>query len=225
MTRAHVIGSSVAVRGAVRGTGDVVVRGVVEGSLEVDGAVTVEPGARLDAVEGAVVSAASVLLEGSASGVIDATQRVTLGPEARVEGSLRAPSVVIAAGARFRGYIETTGTWSESGTHAPVGAPPSSPTTADVELEGRGAAADPEPASGTDAGRPGDETETLAAPLGQADAADLEQASPPEADESAPTLVMSPPRDILAAAGASDANAEVGARAADRGRSTTGKRR
>jgi cytoskeletal protein CcmA (bactofilin family) len=136
-TRTHVVGAGVQIRGALQGSGELTIRGSLEGELQFTGTVRVESGARLLIVEGARGTVDALQVAGSASGEVHGAHRIAIQAGGTFDGALVAPVVVIEDGARVRGWIETTG---QAATHrepvtpapaAPVVTPPSAPV---VEL-------------------------------------------------------------------------------------------
>jgi cytoskeletal protein CcmA (bactofilin family) len=96
---ACVIGTKTLVKGEISGTETVVVEGTVEGTVRLTGELRVAPGGTVKAT----VSAQSVLVAGEVTGDCHATQRVEIEASGRLTGNIRAPRVVIAEGATFRG--------------------------------------------------------------------------------------------------------------------------
>jgi len=94
-----VIGAKTQVKGEITGSENVVVEGVVEGTIRITGDLRVAPGG----VVKATVSAQSVLIAGELVGDCHATQRAEIQASGRLTGNIRAPRVVIVEGATFRG--------------------------------------------------------------------------------------------------------------------------
>ena len=97
-----VIGEGIQIRGNLSGSGDLVVRGRVEGHIALQDHLTVE-------TTGTVVAnieTRGVTVNGSMSGDIDASETVEISSSATVIGDIRAPEVEIQEGARFRGKLE-----------------------------------------------------------------------------------------------------------------------
>jgi cytoskeletal protein CcmA (bactofilin family) len=99
------IGSGTIVRGNIRGSGSIEIRGRVEGDVEVDGDVALGE----DAAVGGNVSGAQILVAGRVSGDLKGTEAVLLERGARVVGDLVAPRIGIAEGALVRGSVRTEG--------------------------------------------------------------------------------------------------------------------
>jgi len=94
-----VIGAKTQVKGEITGAENIVVEGVVEGTIRITGDLRVAPGG----VVKATVSAQSVLIAGELVGDCHATQRAEIQASGRLTGNIRAPRVVIVEGATFRG--------------------------------------------------------------------------------------------------------------------------
>lgn len=96
------IGPRIAIRGTVTGEEDLVIEGRVEGSVAL--------GAHLIVAAAAVVEAdlevESVDIHGQVDGDVVANATITIHEGARVTGNLRAPRIVIADGAQFKGAVE-----------------------------------------------------------------------------------------------------------------------
>jgi cytoskeletal protein CcmA (bactofilin family) len=97
-----IIGRGTVVRGNLSGSGDVIVEGQVEGTVQLDDRLTIERGGRVLAD----VQLSDLVVHGQMSGDIAASDRVTISASAAVVGDIRAPRVVIEDGARFKGSIE-----------------------------------------------------------------------------------------------------------------------
>lgn len=130
MADVTVIGREAFVRGSIRGEGDLEIHGRVEGEIEVDGAVTIAPGALVKAD----VSGRQITVRGAVAGNLSAEQAVRLEEGARVVGDLRAPSIGVADGALVRGNVETdvTGASAKRAERQPAAARPA-PAVAKVD--------------------------------------------------------------------------------------------
>jgi cytoskeletal protein CcmA (bactofilin family) len=93
------IGAKTQVKGEITGTENIVVEGVVEGTVRITADLRVAPGGLVKAT----VSAQSVLVAGELVGDCHATQRAEIQASGRLTGNIRAPRVVIVEGATFRG--------------------------------------------------------------------------------------------------------------------------
>jgi cytoskeletal protein CcmA (bactofilin family) len=98
------IGSKTTVKGDLLGDEDVVIDGTVEGLIRISKDVRIGQGG----VVKATVEAASVVISGEMVGDCTATQRVELQATGRLTGNIRAPRIVIAEGAMFRGNSAMT---------------------------------------------------------------------------------------------------------------------
>ncbi|MBI3200389.1 MAG: polymer-forming cytoskeletal protein [Myxococcales bacterium] len=105
MAAATIIGQGTSIRGNLRGSGSIEIRGRVEGDVQVDGDVAIgEDGA----VNGSV-SGAQILVAGRVGGDLTGSEAVLLERGARVIGDLVAPRIGIAEGALVRGRVRTEG--------------------------------------------------------------------------------------------------------------------
>ena len=97
------IGPHLVVSGELSSDEDLTIEGVVGGFVSVrQGTLTIAPPARVEAD----VRAAQVIVRGYVHGAIAASERIELAPTARMDGSLSAPLITIAEGARFNGSID-----------------------------------------------------------------------------------------------------------------------
>ena len=97
-----VIGQGITIEGEITSDEPVVVSGTVRGKLNVDGALTVESGAVVEADVGAT----SLQVAGQVTGNVTATDRVDLLAGGRLIGDVRAARVTIADGATFKGNVD-----------------------------------------------------------------------------------------------------------------------
>jgi cytoskeletal protein CcmA (bactofilin family) len=97
-----VIGQGITIEGEVASDEPVVVAGTIRGKLTVDGAVSVDAGAVVEAD----ISATSLQVAGSVIGNVSATDRVDLLQGGRLVGDVRASRVTIADGATFKGNVD-----------------------------------------------------------------------------------------------------------------------
>ncbi len=96
---ACVIGAKTLVKGEIGGAEDILVEGTVEGLIKVERDVRVGP----TGVVKATIDAQSIVVSGEVVGDCIAAQRVELQATGRVTGNIKAPKVVIAEGAIFKG--------------------------------------------------------------------------------------------------------------------------
>ncbi len=102
------IGQGTVIRGAVRGEGELIIDGRVEGVLDVDGDITLSETARVRIEQGAL-SGRRVTVRGAVSGDLRGSAAVVLEEGARVVGDLAAPSIGIRPGGLLRGHVSTSG--------------------------------------------------------------------------------------------------------------------
>jgi cytoskeletal protein CcmA (bactofilin family) len=93
------------VKGEVLGDEDVVVEGVIEGQVRISRDLRVSPGGSVRAT----VDAQSVIVSGEVLGDCTAAQRVEIQASGRLTGNIRAPKIVIAEGAVFKGNSDMSG--------------------------------------------------------------------------------------------------------------------
>jgi cytoskeletal protein CcmA (bactofilin family) len=97
------IGKSVLVKGELSGSEDLIVDGVVEGSITLRGqSLTVGPNGRVHAN----IEARNVILYGQVDGDIHATDRVELRKSASLSGDISTARISIEDGAFFKGGID-----------------------------------------------------------------------------------------------------------------------
>src|SRR3989442_15266381 len=97
-----VIGPETRISGEVRGDEDLIVRGRVEGKIQLSQTLTVEDGGIVQAD----VDVRVLIVSGVIVGSIRASESVRLTDKARVVGDMNAPRVVVEAGAAYRGRID-----------------------------------------------------------------------------------------------------------------------
>ena len=102
---ACVIGAKTTIKGEIIGDEDVLVEGNVEGQIRVTRDLRVAPGG----VVKATVEAQSLIVSGEIVGDCQATSRVEIQATGRLTGNIRAPKIVIAEGAMFRGNSDMSG--------------------------------------------------------------------------------------------------------------------
>ena len=100
-----VIGAKTVIKGEITGDEDLVIEGNVEGQIRITRDLRVAPGGVLKAT----VEAQSVNVSGEVVGDCQATTRVEIQSTGRLTGNIRAPKIVIAEGAMFRGNSDMTG--------------------------------------------------------------------------------------------------------------------
>jgi cytoskeletal protein CcmA (bactofilin family) len=96
------IGPNVTVEGTITGSEAVVVEGTVRGKVNLGADLRVGTKARIEAT----VHARNVLIEGKLTGDVSADDRVELVASATVDGNIKAPKIIVAEGAKFRGSVD-----------------------------------------------------------------------------------------------------------------------
>lgn len=106
-----VIAAGLTIEGKIEGAGHVRIAGQFKGDVNVQGNLTIEPGAHLTGG----VKADTVVVGGQLDGNIDAASRVELLQTGVLNGELKAGSLTVAAGSRMRGKAEFG--WDEKSKH------------------------------------------------------------------------------------------------------------
>jgi cytoskeletal protein CcmA (bactofilin family) len=98
------IGKSILIKGDVVSSGDLVIDGIVEGTIDLgDHSLTIGPGAAVTAD----LVAKSVTISGKVKGNVTGMSRVELKATGSVEGDVTAPRFVMDEGASISGKIDT----------------------------------------------------------------------------------------------------------------------
>ena len=100
-TRETVIASGLTIDGKIEGAGHVRMAGRFKGDVNVDGDLTIEPGAKIIGS----VRAGTVTVGGDLEGNIEAASRVELLASGVLNGDLKAGSLTVASGSRMRGNV------------------------------------------------------------------------------------------------------------------------
>ena len=96
------IGSNLIIDGTISGSEAVLVEGTVRGKIQLSSDLRVGTKARVEAT----VHAKNVTIEGKVAGDVSADDRVELIASATVDGNIKAPKIVVAEGAKFRGSVD-----------------------------------------------------------------------------------------------------------------------
>ncbi len=96
------ISAGLTIEGKIQGSGHVRIAGHFNGDVQVEGNLTIDPGAKLTGQ----VRANTVVVGGELEGNIDAASRVELLETGILTGDLKAASLTVAAGSRMRGRVE-----------------------------------------------------------------------------------------------------------------------
>ena len=97
-----VIGPEMRISGEVRGDEDLIIRGRVDGKVQLTQTLTVEKGAVIQAD----LDVRHLVVSGTVVGAIVASESVKLTASARVVGDLASPRVMMEAGAAYRGRVD-----------------------------------------------------------------------------------------------------------------------
>ncbi len=97
-----IIGKSIVIRGNLTGAEDLAVEGRIEGTLTLSNHLTVEASGIVEAD----LDVEDLTINGAVQGEIHASRSVTINAGAKVIGNIRAPRVIIADGARFKGQVD-----------------------------------------------------------------------------------------------------------------------
>jgi cytoskeletal protein CcmA (bactofilin family) len=96
------IGSSIVIDGEISGEEDLVIQGTVKGKIVLKENLIVENSGVVEAD----IETANVTISGQVTGNIHASQRVELRADGRMVGDLKAPRILIADGASFKGNVD-----------------------------------------------------------------------------------------------------------------------
>jgi cytoskeletal protein CcmA (bactofilin family) len=97
-----IIGSSIVIDGEISGEEDLVVQGTVKGKILLKENLVVESSGVVEAD----IQTTNVTISGQVTGNISASERVELRADGRMVGDIRAPRILIADGAAFKGNID-----------------------------------------------------------------------------------------------------------------------
>lgn len=97
-----VIGSSIVIDGEISGDEQLTIQGTVKGKVAVSQNVVVESGATVEAdIEGQTVT-----VSGNVTGNVTAREKLELRPDSKMVGNAKAPRIVVADGASFKGNVD-----------------------------------------------------------------------------------------------------------------------
>ena len=96
------LGPNVVIDGTLSGNEPVIIEGTVRGKINLNADLRIGPKARVEAT----VHAKNVIVEGKLTGDTSADDRVELVASATVDGNIKAPKIIVAEGARFRGNVD-----------------------------------------------------------------------------------------------------------------------
>src|SRR5947207_13560750 len=96
------LGPNITIDGTVSGSEPVLVEGTVRGKINLTNDLRIGTKARVEAM----VHAKNVTIEGRLNGDVSADERVELIASATVDGNIKAPKIIMAEGAKFRGSVD-----------------------------------------------------------------------------------------------------------------------
>ena len=96
------IGPAITIDGTINGSELLVVEGTVRGKIDTSSEVRLGKQARVEAT----VHGKTVVIEGKLTGDVTADERVELIATATVDGNIKAPKIIVAEGAKFRGSVD-----------------------------------------------------------------------------------------------------------------------
>jgi cytoskeletal protein CcmA (bactofilin family) len=100
-----VIGNSIVIDGEISGDEDLTILGTVKGRISLRENIVVEADGSVEAN----IETSTITVHGSVTGDIHATDRAELCADCRVVGDIRAPRILIADGASFKGNVDMEG--------------------------------------------------------------------------------------------------------------------
>jgi cytoskeletal protein CcmA (bactofilin family) len=100
-----ILGPTLEIEGEIEGNEDLVVQGRVNGRIISKKSLTVDDTGDVKAS----VSTESLAVSGRLEGNVEATNRIEIKKEGSMIGDIKAPRVVIADGAKFKGRVEMGG--------------------------------------------------------------------------------------------------------------------
>jgi cytoskeletal protein CcmA (bactofilin family) len=108
VAKESLIASDLTIEGKIEGSGHVRIAGRFKGDVNVQGDLTIEPGAKL----AGGVRANKVTVSGELEGNIDSASQVELTNSGAIHGDLKADTLTVASGSRIRGHVEC-GNWGD----------------------------------------------------------------------------------------------------------------
>src|SRR5688572_7584332 len=96
------LGANITIDGTLSGGEAVLIEGSVRGKINLTNDLRIGTKARVEAT----VHAKNVTIEGKLNGDVSADDRVELIASANVDGNIKAPKIIVAEGAKFRGSVD-----------------------------------------------------------------------------------------------------------------------
>src|SRR6266567_7282382 len=97
-----VLGPTVEIEGEIETDEDLVIQGRIQGKIVSKKDLTVDSAGKVEAS----ITTKNLAVGGMLTGNVTASERVEVGREGKMIGDIKAPRVVIADGAKFKGNIE-----------------------------------------------------------------------------------------------------------------------
>ena len=97
-----IIGSSIVIDGEITGDEDLVIQGTVKGKISLKESLYVEESGAVEAD----IETQNVDISGQVTGNIVASDKVELKTQCRMVGDIKAPRILIADGASFKGNVD-----------------------------------------------------------------------------------------------------------------------
>jgi len=97
-----VLGPSLEIEGEIEGDEDLVIQGKIQGKINSKKNLTVDSPAKVQAS----IITKNLAVSGTLVGNVEASERVEVRREGKMIGDIKAPRVIIADGAKFKGNIE-----------------------------------------------------------------------------------------------------------------------
>jgi len=99
---ATILGPTLEIEGEIEGDEDLVIQGKVKGNVISHKSLTVDDSGNVEAT----ITTNSMTISGRLSGNVEASEKVEIKEVGKMIGDIKAPRIVIADGAKFRGNIE-----------------------------------------------------------------------------------------------------------------------
>jgi cytoskeletal protein CcmA (bactofilin family) len=99
---ANVIGKSIVIDGEINGDEDLLIQGTVKGKISLRQSLYVESSGEVEAD----IDTQNVEISGTVTGNIKASDKVELKSDGRMVGDIKAPRILIADGATFKGNVD-----------------------------------------------------------------------------------------------------------------------
>lgn len=97
-----IIGSTIIIDGEITGDEDLIIQGTVKGKIGLKESLYVESSGNVEAD----IEVQNVEISGQVTGNISATDKVELKSQCRMVGDIKAPRILIADGAVFKGNVD-----------------------------------------------------------------------------------------------------------------------